>query len=133
MAKDAGEAVRKHALLGRSPFYRWMYDNYAELRPVLTRPRPSWTAVAQAAYDDGLKGQDGNRYPRQVAWQTWKRLSRDMEVSDPAPRTVKPPPAVPTQDRQPPAAPPAVPSDPPGDDNPYGFRFAGEWKPKNTN
>jgi hypothetical protein len=133
MARDAGEAVKKYALQGRSPLYRWMHDKYAELRPVLTKPRPSWTAVAQAAYDDGLKGRDGNPYPRQVAWKTWKLLSRDMEGSDPAPRTVKPPPAGPTQDRQPPAAPASVPADLPGDDNPYGFRFAGEWKPKNAN
>jgi hypothetical protein len=85
MAKDIGKLVKEHALKNRPALYQWMHSHYAKLKPVLTQPRPSWKAVAQAAYEDGQKGEDGQPYSRQVAWKTWKQLYQDMQLPDAGP------------------------------------------------
>jgi hypothetical protein len=81
MAKNIGKLVTAYALKSRPKLYQWMHANYAELKPVLTQPRPSWEALAKAAAEDGQLTKDGMPYSRQVAWKTWRQLSQDMEAA----------------------------------------------------
>jgi hypothetical protein len=89
VAKDIGQLIDQHALASRSPLYRWMHANYRYLKPSLTRPRPSWSAVAKAAGDAGQKNAMGENYSRQILWKTWHQLHRDMEAIPP-PKPNKP-------------------------------------------
>ena len=102
MAKDVGKRVRQIALKSRPPLYQWMHARYDQLLPVLRTPRPSWQAVAMAAFEDG-QTKDGQPYSRQTAWKTWKQVQRDRETvpEDKPVRAPAPPPICP------PAPPPA--------------------------
>jgi hypothetical protein len=97
MVKNIGRLVTAYALKSRPKLYQWMHANYAELKPVLTQPRPSWEALAKAAFDHGQLNKDGKPYSRQVAWKTWKQLNQDIEAASarPAGGHQNPPPRMP--------------------------------------
>lgn len=73
--------LERERLGGRSPLYRWLYDNRAEVAVFLgTESRPSWQAVAKVAKDNGLD------VSRQSVQSTWLRIQRDLKSEAARPR-----------------------------------------------
>ena len=69
-------AARQQTDPRRSPVYRWMLSNYAELREALEQDSPNWGAVAVALDKGGLTDRDGNPPAPGTVAQTWYRVRR---------------------------------------------------------
>ena len=80
-----GQLVTDHALRNKSTLYQWLHDNFAELQPVLSVRRPSWTALAAAAAEAGQVASDGRPHSRQLVWRTWTQVVSDMGKRSPRP------------------------------------------------
>jgi hypothetical protein len=134
---DIGKRLADTTLNARSGVYRWLRRNHAEIAAVFaTQSQPSWSALAETAAGEG------EDFTPNALRKAWLRLERDLarlgaaEAQKPG-QTVCQPAVVPeTVASPPPLTSPPEPSkttttDPHDDDNPYRFRFASEWKPKN--
>jgi hypothetical protein len=91
MAK--GDLLKRLALSRlerRTPLYRWLYENYDELRPALTSPRPSWDALARTAAAAGIKTASDRVPSRQAVWKAWKRVAADTAAQAAAQRAAQP-------------------------------------------
>jgi hypothetical protein len=77
MAKKAGRIQRALAEKlrdTRSPLFRWLDENYAEIEPVI-RVRRSWQALALTAKDAGIiTGADNKGPSRQAVRKAWARV-----------------------------------------------------------
>lgn len=107
VVKNLGQLVANKALEGRSDLYQWMHANYAQLLPILTRPRPPWTALAKTAWEAGEKASDGEPHSRQVMWKTWQQLHRNMSATVRPPTSRPPRPSIRSPDDPPSAHQPA--------------------------
>jgi hypothetical protein len=134
---DIGKRLAETTLNARSGAYRWLRRNHAEIAAVFaTLTQPSWSALAATAAGDG------EDFTPNALRKAWLRLERDLarlgaaEAQKPG-QTVAQPAVVPETIASrptrtpPPEASKTTPTDPRDDDNPYGFGFASEWKPKN--
>jgi hypothetical protein len=95
MAKKAGRIQRALAEKlrdTRSPLFRWLDENYAEIEPVI-RVRRSWQALALTAKDAGIiTGADNKGPSRQAVRKAWERveLARAASVAPGHTPTVAP-------------------------------------------
>lgn len=73
------------ALGSRSGPYVWLRKNYAEIAAAFAaQARPSWTALAKAAADDG------NLFTPDTLRKAWRRLERDRARAGRKPEPTKP-------------------------------------------
>jgi hypothetical protein len=91
MAKDLLDALRRNALKSRSGLREWLFDHYEELKPVMSKPRAPWLALAQTAADNGYRKADGKPYSRQTLREAWKAVEADDTARPAAPATRSPP------------------------------------------
>lgn len=77
MAKNVRREIEKTMLKGRSPAYRWLTANYAELLPLLTQRRTPWKKLADAARGDGVTGPENGGPSRQTMQKAGSRLLAD--------------------------------------------------------
>jgi hypothetical protein len=117
MAKPVGQQLAARVLAARSPLYRWLFENHAEIAAVLaTQPRPGWQILAATAADAGVRTADGAAPSRHLVRKTWKQVERTMtQPSQPrlGPTSTTTPPVVavhpPAAERQPVPRPSPVP------------------------
>jgi hypothetical protein len=64
----------------RSPLYRWLRENHADIAQAMTRPRPSWTALAEAASEAGQVDAAGKPPNASSIRAAWLRVCRDLEA-----------------------------------------------------
>ena len=93
LAKRILEKANRH----RSPLYLWLYTNYAEISPVMSRSRPSWTALAETAAEVDENGNAPNANSVRAAWL---RVCRGLERSHVKGRSATP--SLPEDDEEPP-------------------------------
>ena len=76
---ELAKRIAEKAASRRSPLYVWLYENYADISRAMSRPRPSWTALAETAAEavkvDDEKGTVPNAGSVRAAWL---RVCRDM-------------------------------------------------------
>jgi hypothetical protein len=116
----------------RSPLFDMMWDQYETLAPHLGQPRtPNWSRVAAVAAVAGMLDGAGQAPTARTMQKTWAKVERARDAADGAGgvrRRRGPPASKPLGDVQPDAPRPAVAEVADGDDNPYGFRPAGNVK-----
>ncbi len=62
----------------RSPLYLWLHMNYADIAKVMSRPRPSWTALAETATEAGQVDDAGKKPNANSVRAAWLRVCRDL-------------------------------------------------------
>jgi hypothetical protein len=103
MARPVGQQLAARVLAARSPLYRWLFENHAEIAAVLaTQPRPGWQALAATAADAGVRTADGEAPSRHLVRKTWKRVEHAM--TQPSQPRLGPTPTPPVVAVHPPAA-----------------------------
>lgn len=86
--------VRARSHSRHSDAYRWLWDHHGAVRDALTG-KPSWTAVAEALADIGIRGARGQLIRGNDLRRIWRRVCRDVDASTarstaPQPRTPQP-------------------------------------------
>ena len=101
----------------RSPLYLWLHANYSDIVTVMSRPRPSWTALAETAAEAGQIDDEGKQPNANSVRAAWLRVCRDLGKPHGTPARAVPPrpsPAMPKSEKSPvPAAEQDVPDEPP--------------------
>jgi hypothetical protein len=91
-AKKVAKMLMAEMRESRSPLYRWLRTNYADIKPIIdSQARPAWQALARTAAESGL-----GKPSRQAVRKAWLRLDADMTVppkSKPASVSAPPQPA----------------------------------------
>ena len=62
----------------RSPLYRWLRENYADIATAMSLPRPSWTALAETAVEAGQVDDNGKPPNANSVRAAWIRVCRDL-------------------------------------------------------
>lgn len=62
----------------RSPLYRWLRENYADIARAMSLPRPSWTALAETAAEAGQVDERGRPPNANSVRAAWIRVCRDL-------------------------------------------------------
>jgi hypothetical protein len=118
--KDTIEVARKGGK--RSQVYEWLWTDFDELLPTLSRVGVNWDGLAELAISNGLAGGRGCTPTAETVRQTWMRVRRDK--AHPPKRIGRPKASTemvqPTEREPPPAFPPVDDED---DDKPPGGKF----------
>jgi hypothetical protein len=78
MAKKVGKLLAQRMLEDRSHLYRWLYDNRAEIEPIISA-KPAWQALAKTAAESGVRTSTGDLPSRQAVRKAWMRLQADTQ------------------------------------------------------
>jgi hypothetical protein len=62
----------------RSPLYRWLRENHADIVTAMSLPRPSWTALAETAAEAGQVDDNGKPPNANSVRAAWIRVCRDL-------------------------------------------------------
>ena len=85
MGKLPLSELRAASLSGRSPLYRWMLDHATEMEVAVSHGRPHWPSLARTFGDAGLFDSAGNPPSAEVARQTWFKVRRSLQPTQPKP------------------------------------------------
>jgi hypothetical protein len=85
--ENAGDLVERKRLEKRSKVYRWLFQNYESLAPVLNRMPPPWTAAAEAFRQE--TGEQTTRQSIRVAWRKVEALKGKRSAGLPLQRLPK--------------------------------------------
>ncbi len=77
--------ILEKAQARRSPLYRWLRENHADIATAMSLPRPSWTALAETAAESGQVDDHGKPPNANSVRAAWIRVCRDL--GKPARRT----------------------------------------------
>ena len=80
--------ILEKAQARRSPLYRWLRENHADITTVMSLPRPSWTALAETAAEAGQVDDHGKPPNANSVRAAWIRVCRDLGKQHGAQRPV---------------------------------------------
>jgi hypothetical protein len=103
--------ILERAQARRSPLYRWLRENHADIATAMSLPRPSWTALAETAAESGQVDDHGKPPNANSVRAAWIRVCRDLGkphgARQPTKRQVQGAQAHPASGRPEPDAPPS--------------------------
>ena len=76
---DLAKRILEKANRRRSPLYLWLQANYSDIARAMSRPRPSWTALAETAVEAGQVDDKGKPPNANSVRAAWLRVSRDRD------------------------------------------------------